>query len=427
MNLFANPKLDNYCIPFFIFMVMACGDKGSHFRPLLTYAIPILIILRFIVSKRYFSFKFKRKNVISLRGLILLYTFWMLIVTLASSNILNSLYYWGKLCIFFSLIYITYIWLNSSVKYWLIIKACCYASFCVATSIYLQYFIVSLGFLNVDSNRLAGMYGNVNTGGFVMSMLSLLCYYTYLVTRRKKYLYLVFYGLISVLITGSRASFLVFVFAIISMYFRRKMPKKIFIFFILAICCMASLIAFHLDELLQLARIDHGTAGRNYLWLIAIQIISGNLLWGIGPGNLKEVGADYLNDLPLISDWERNALLENAIQSSHNMYLEAFVDAGIIGFILYILILFNIVCLYKSGMKCELKHYRQFSYFMLGVVFGIVFRGFFESNGYLCKGWLNVDFMFWIYLILYKRKDIVYVGFDNLSTTGKSSHRRTNL
>ena len=30
MNLFANPKLDNYCIPFFIFMVMACGDKGSH-------------------------------------------------------------------------------------------------------------------------------------------------------------------------------------------------------------------------------------------------------------------------------------------------------------------------------------------------------------------------------------------------------------
>lgn len=100
MNLFANPKLDNYCIPFFIFMVMACGDKGSHFRPLLTYAIPILIILRFIVSKRYFSFKFKRKNVISLRGLILLYTFWMLIVTLASSNILNSLYYWGKLCIF---------------------------------------------------------------------------------------------------------------------------------------------------------------------------------------------------------------------------------------------------------------------------------------------------------------------------------------
>ena len=98
-----------------------------------------------------------------------------------------------------------------------------------------------------------------------------------------------------------------------------------------------------MNELLQLARVDNGTAGRDYLWLIAVQIISDNFFLGIGAGNLKEVGADYLNNLPLISDWERNALLENAIQSSHNMYLEAFVDTGVIGGVLYILIFLNII------------------------------------------------------------------------------------
>lgn len=416
MNLFANPKLDNYCIPFFIFMIIACGDKGSYFRPLLTYAFPLLLIFRFIVSKRYLSFKLKKKYVTSLRGIIFVYVFWVLITTLASSNILNSMYYFGKLCIFFSLVYIFYVWLNSSFKYWLIVKACCCATFFVATSIYIQYFFVSLGFLNIDNDRLAGMYGNVNTGGFVMSMLSLLCYYAYLLTKRRKYLYLMFYGFISIFITGSRASLLVFIFAIIFMYFRRKMPKRILILFVFSFCCIVSLALFYMNELLQLARVDNGTAGRDYLWLVAVQIISDNFFWGIGAGNLKEVGAGYLNNLPLISDWERNALLENAIQSSHNMYLEAFVDTGVIGVILYVLIFFYIICLYKRGTKCEMNSYRQFSYFMLGVMFGIAFRGFFESNGYLCKGWLNVDLMFWIYLILYKRKDIVYVNFNNLST-----------
>ncbi|WP_195449455.1 O-antigen ligase family protein [Bacteroides nordii] len=417
MKLFVNQKLDVYCVPFFVFCVLACGDKGSIFRPLLTYIFPFLLIYRYFVSKRYVTFRISVSNITPLKCLIFLYISWVFITTILSVNVFNSFYYFNKLVIFFTIIYIINVWLDSTRKYLLLLKFCCYAGFFVATSILIQYVLINLGLLNLESDRVAGMYGNVNTGGFVMSMLSLLCYYVFLITKRNIYLLLMYYCFISVFCTGSRAALLVFIIAFVIAYFRRKVPKKIFIISILIFLGLLFTLILKMNELQQMFRVENGTAGRDYLWIVAFQIIGDYFYTGIGVGNLKEIGTVYLSNLPLISDWERNLLLEHAVQSSHNMYLETFVDTGVIGLIFYLLIYFQIVLQYKRGIKSKLYITREFSYLLLGIIIAVAFRGLFESNGFLCKGWLNVDLMFWIFFVLYKRKSLLYVNSNNLSTT----------
>lgn len=419
MNLFVNQKLDNYCIPFFLFCVLACGDRGSIFRPLLTYGFPILLIYRSVVSKRYIAFKISKSSVNSLRVLILMYVLWVLISSFLSSNVLNSLYYLNKLIIFLTIVYIMYLWLDSSSKYLILINFCCYAGFFVATFILLQYILVNIGILSMESDRIAGVYSNVNTGGFVMSMISLLNYYMYLITKKNIYLILMLYCFISVFCTGSRAALLVFFIAFFVAYFRRKIPIRVFVVFVFFFIGILLFLVFKMNDLQLLFRAENGTAGRDYLWIVALQIIEDHFFVGIGVGNLKEIGTVYLTNLPLISDWERDALLEHAVQSSHNMYLETFVDTGIIGLILYLFIYFQIMFQYVKGLKSRLYMNKQLSYLLLGMILGVAFRGLFESNGFLCKGWLNVDLMFWVFFVLYKRKyllNYLYVNSDNLST-----------
>lgn len=404
MLLFNNRKLDLYFIPSFIFLIIASGDTTTIVRPMVTYIFPIILLFQYFISKRYISFKIRTKGNSNLNKSIYIYIIWLLISSVLSTNIINSLYYLLKTIIFFSIIYITSQWIDSYLKYSILLKYIKAAAVFVVTITILQALLNKLGIIYVDSERLAGVYSNVNTGGLVLALLSLFCYYTYIITKKRNNIFLFIYCLIGLLATGSRASLMLVVATFIFMYFRRRIPKHILVIIIIVIITMLIGFTIHIDKIGDFLRIDNGTAGRNFLWIVALQIIYDNFFYGIGIGNLKDIATPYLEAFSDISNWEKEALLEHAVQSSHNMYLEAFVETGVIGFLFYICILVNVIMQIKSQSSLKTYTDRQLSHLLWGITIGIMLRGLFESNGFICKGWLNADILFWLLFILYKRK-----------------------
>ncbi|MDE6515424.1 MAG: hypothetical protein K2L03_05235, partial [Bacteroidales bacterium] len=170
MKLFADTRLDNYIIPVFVFFLVLCGDTGYSLRFIVTFALPICLLLAYVLkSFRHFSFK---QELTGLGKLIGLYVLWLAVTLFTAYDTTVSLYYFGKLCIFFGLVYVIYEWLDTGKKYKLLLDAGGLAAFCLATWVYVQYVVG-----NSENTRIAGTYSNVNTGGFVLAMLAILCYY----------------------------------------------------------------------------------------------------------------------------------------------------------------------------------------------------------------------------------------------------------
>lgn len=399
MRIFSSPQIDDYTIPCFVFCLMLGGDIPTIIRPLLFAIFPVLLCVIFFL--KYGHSSSIKQECTTLYKMIGYYLLWTLITSFFGHNVLVSLYPFCKMCVFFGLMYVIYNWLDSPKKYKLLIIAGCYAAFCLSVLIFLQHFFF-------DVERVAATFSNVNTGGFIMTMLALLCYYAHLLYKRSFYILLMFLCSVSVLFTGSRAALLALLVFMVIMFCRRRIPRLLFVLGGFLLCALLFIILFRTDIIWQVFRVDNGTAGRNYLWEISGQIIHDHFWTGIGGGNLREIGTEHLRSLTSISEYRREQLLEIGIQSSHNMYLEAFVDSGVFGFILYLSILLYILIKYLKGIRNNPPEYRKIAYFMFGMTIGIIVRGLFESNGFICKGWLVADFMFWLFLILYERKELLY-------------------
>lgn len=401
MKLFADTKIDNYIIPTFLFLVIACGDSDYMFRSLLSMVLPVLFLFVFFLKHYKESIICRQKP--WLIKVIALYILWVFITIFFAYDPAETLYNFGKLCIFFGLLYVIYEWLDSPLKYKLLINSCCIAAFCLASIIIIQFII----FNDSDEFRIAGTYSNVNTGGLIMAMSALLNYYAYIIYKKKFYIFSLFYCSLAVLCTGSRAALLGLLVAFLIVFVHKKVHPNILGAGIIGLCIGLLVFIFNFDIILHVLRLESGTAGRNYLWSVALQIIQDNFWTGIGAGNLKNVGTEYMIMDASIPQYRREALLDRAIGSSHNMYLESFVDSGLVGFILYLTILWIIVKRYKKDLHNPDSKFPKLSYVVFGMAIGIIVRGFFESNGFICKGWLNADLMFWIFLILYKRKQLI--------------------
>lgn len=403
MRLFSTTRVDDYIVPVFVFSLMLCGDSRTFIRPFFFTILPLLLCTLFLL--KYNKGSFLKRDDTTLYKMIGCYLLCSLITLLAGHNILVSLYPFGKMCVFFGLMYVIYQWLDSPRKYKLLVNAGCCAAACLSVLIFLQYFFV-------DKGRVAATFSNVNTGGFIMAMLSLLCYYAHIIYKKYFYLLIMFISSACVLLTGSRAALLLLLLFWAILFCRRRISKLFLVLGSIFLCALLFIVLFKMDLLLQIFRTNSGTAGRDWLWLVSEQIIRDHFWTGIGCGNLHDVGTEYLRALHDIPEDRRTALLNVAIQSSHNMYLESFVDSGFFGFVLYLSILFYILIKYIKGIRNNPPKHKKIAYFMFVMTIGIIVRGLFESNGFICKGWLAADFMFWLFLILYERKELLDYSGD---------------
>jgi len=83
-------------------------------------------------------------------------------------------------------------------------------------------------------------------------------------------------------------------------------------------------------NLILAGKMDPSNMGRVASWIVAIEAISENKIWGIGPGNFLDMYKAFLQTLPADI-----GILKAGLKHSHNMYLMVLSEYGISGFLIF--------------------------------------------------------------------------------------------
>jgi O-antigen ligase len=116
-------------------------------------------------------------------------------------------------------------------------------------------------------------------------------------------------------------------------------------------------------------QLDKSNLGRVFAWIIAIDIIPQNPLWGIGPGNFEKYAKIFFQDTGI----PFKAMFPHA----HNIYLIILSEQGIIGFIVIGSIVF--ICTYKLFYRVLNNSQNSINYAILSGFIVMMFMGLFDA------------------------------------------------
>ena len=152
----------------------------------------------------------------------------------------------------------------------------------------------------------------------------------------------------------------------------------------------------------QLFRIEEGVSVRDYLWLMAVNIIKDYPLFGLGPGAYPY---EMLNYYPfMLNDYFGQVFIFFAdvsvsVNLAHNIFLVFFSEMGILG--LATIIALPIIY-FRIGVKTIIKYKNNSNgkYYLIVALFAagasVIFRNFFNSIGLLYIGGIHTDLPFWL-------------------------------
>lgn len=340
----------------------------------------------------------------------------MLLSTIFSSNIYESLIQCVRQGLFFIIIYFFYslIEFEQDIKYFyraIIISASILALIIIITFIQsdkLFYLLIAQGFV-VD----AGYLNNQAAGGglFAVSIpliLSLIFSKGLIELKIKKYLTIMYIlQFLGLLLSNSRAAIFAAVISslIITFVLRRKLFSQI-LKLILSLCAGIFLLIPSIFDVIsvffRLNRVVENT--RYYIWDMALEIIKAHPILGVGPGQFYN---HMYNNLPvLIGSWEEKQLrwlydmIGNGFGIGHNFFIQRFTELGIVGMIptLYMPILFLSIG-FKLVRKTANHLYFPIVIGIVGSGIGLFLRSFYEATGLLSYGWISRDLPFWLLLL----------------------------
>lgn len=180
------------------------------------------------------------------------------------------------------------------------------------------------------SRRIYSTFFNPNIFGFYINFIILIVCEN-LDFKKINLEWIVFFtGILCLFFTFSRTSWISLIIALlIGSIFNKKYLK-----FALVI----SIAIFGLDTILGVGRMDPGRAAedsslmyRLEIWKACIEIIKDNFIAGIGFGTLFKHISQYSN------------VVKTNIEHCHNLYLQIFTETGIIGFSIFLSILYKMV------------------------------------------------------------------------------------
>lgn len=389
-------KIEDYYYPLFIFLVTVTGYWDSPFRKVISILFPIILISLFFIK-----FKFSTKTSIT-AILISLYIFICLIASLYAYDKGTSFFFTFRIITFFLLVSALHYWMDSYYRFQLVVKSIVYAGIVICASIFLA---VLMGNVQYEANgniRTGGIFSNINSAGFVCYIACCFAFFWYLEEKKKRYILLILFFIGGIVITGSRASMLALACTFLFYNLRFKLTKKTIFLFISGFIVLTSILFFFKDKILGILRLDKGLSARDVLYNIGVNIIKDHPRTGIGLGNLKDVGAVYI-EKEQVGNWTKNMLLDIGIQSSHNVFIETAAEIGVFGGIVLVLILLNIGIKYYRNLKVESLKTKNFYYMFWGIFIGLLIRSFFESNGIINRGWITIDIFFWITYVIFLR------------------------
>ena len=254
------------------------------------------------------------------------------------------------------------------------------------------YGIILLFYGSVIEGRYTLANGiNTNTFGMSCTQLGIIIYLTYLVKAKKNKLNLrmlfFFMDVCLVLLSGSRTSlfsliasiFIIkFILAYIQGTLKYESIKYIVAFLVFTMFIVILVDNFGVDfsrynyiELLQ-----GGGTNRFTIYTTVLPYIIDNGFWKIGYGPGHECSRIVVTNL-----------IGRAYTHTHNLYLEAFAELGICGFIVFITLLKNAIKNAYTNAKKSIVYFLP-----MGMLIGLMFNGMAEA--YFC------DIFLWILLAI---------------------------
>lgn len=259
--------------------------------------------------------------------------------------------------------------------------------------------------LGVESHlRFLGLLSNVSAIGGYIAVVTPILVVSLLYTHNKKIKGIIWcviviecLGLITISSRGGMLSVFgscVFLFAVLN---RKK-------FITILLIAIPLLTAFFLSPwgefIIAILRLDHGLSLRDNLWMLSIEMIKHNFIFGVGPGAW---GKEMFNYFPVMLDSYAGKMFSNlytvtgGINNSHNFYLAFFSDMGIFGLICSIAlpIVYFKLC-YKTIRKIKQKDNKIYLLILSASAMGVgmFIRGFIEEIS-LISYRLSVDIPFW--------------------------------
>ena len=255
--------------------------------------------------------------------------------------------------------------------------------------------------------RITALTGNIEaaTNYYVISfplLISFLIYKKKSIGTTAAWLILV-YSIIGLILAMSRSAILGIVVSTAIVFFMLK--RKRFYQFLLSmlIIVLIFIVVEPLNEIVtQLFRIEEGVSVRDYLWLMAVNIIKDYPLFGLGPGAYPY---EMLNYYPfMLNDYFGQLFIFFAdvsvsVNLAHNIFLVFFSEMGILG--LATIIALPIIY-FRIGIKTIIKYKNESSwkYYLIVALFAagasVIFRNIFNSIGLLYIGGIHTDLPFWL-------------------------------
>ncbi|NWG27900.1 MAG: O-antigen ligase family protein [Ignavibacteriaceae bacterium] len=315
-----------------------------------------------------------------------------------------------KQLLFFIIVYVFYSLIDdfSDIKNY--ISSIIVVSFIFSTISLIYFFIEGYSLLNIVTSgriRISILITNPEalTNFYVISFPFLI---TYIILQKHKFSkwiasFLLFYIVLGLILTMSRSAVIgILLSTSIILYILRKNTfYQLILSLIFIIICF--IVIEPLNEIVYLLfRFEEGVSVRDYLWLMAINIIKDYPVFGLGPGAYPY---EVFNYFPFMLDEFFGKVfiyytdVTEGGNLAHNIFLVFFSEMGILGLITIITLP---VVYIRIGIK-TIKKYKDQSpeiYYLIVALFAtgtsVIVRNIFNSIGLLYVGGLVTDLPFWL-------------------------------
>jgi O-antigen ligase len=286
------------------------------------------------------------------------------------------------------------------------------ASLVLSISVLIEFYKSGIGF--IISNviiRYGGIYSNINAAGVLLS--TAVPVIVFFLSKEKHQASRIFYFVllaiisVSLIITNSRASILAAAVGTFIYLFlvNRKILKKL-----LLISTLFVLILFFFTPVYELIstvlRFERIVNTRSYIWDIAYDIISNNIIFGVGPGMFPNFIYKYLP--VMLGTWDEQSInfvySEAGLGHAHNFFLFYFSELGLMGLfftVAFAVLFFNLAFQYFNKFKENNIADFKLAALAISLFTGALARGIFESIGIFSYGWIERDLPLWIVLAVF--------------------------
>ncbi len=296
------------------------------------------------------------------------------------------------------------------------------------------YDLVSM--ISTSRVRITALTGNVEaaTNFYVISFPLII---TFIMGTKKSIVkttswFILFYSIIGLMLAMSRSAFLGIAISTAIVLFTLQRKRFYKLLFVMSIAVLLFVVINPLNEIVtQLFRIEEGTSARDYLWLMAVNIIKvTHPLFGLVREHTLNVLYNYYPFM--LNDFFGQVFIffaeaSNGVNLAHNIFLVFFSDMGILG--LATIVTLPIIY-FQIGIK-TIKKYENCGtdiyYLIIGLFAAgtsVIFRNFLNSIGLLYIGGIFTDLPFWLVfssLIYFYRTPLVNVNIPRGESTLKQN------